>query len=285
MSNNSLYYGDNLPILRNEIKDESVDLIYLDPPFNSKASYNILFREQTGRKSASQIEAFEDTWHWTEEAETAFGEIIESGNSNNSNIAEMIRAMRRFLGENDMMAYMAMMAVRLIELRRTLKPTGSIYLHCDDTASHYIKILMDAVFGIRRYRNNIVWRRATSHNDPKRFGRIADHILLYSKGDNPFWDGYAAATQKSDEDMKNAYPSKDERGFFRSDNLTGSLHGASKKSPSTLPWHGYDVYEMGRCWSPPKTGQYARYIDENLLPGYLKTKGVHERLDALDKAG
>ena len=132
---NSLYYGDNLSVLRHEIPDESVDLIYLDPPFNSQANYNVLFRSTAGEKSKAQIEAFEDTWHWNETAEKAFDEVIGSGNTD---AAEMLRAMRSFLHDNDMMAYLAMMAVRLIELHRVLKPTGSLYLHCDPTASHYL---------------------------------------------------------------------------------------------------------------------------------------------------
>ena len=140
---NALYYGDNLEILREHIPDESVDLIYLDPPFNSQATYNVLFRAPTGEQSQAQIEAFEDTWHWNATAERAFDEVMQSGNTD---AAEMLRAMRSFLKENDVMAYLTMMAVRLIELHRVLKPTGSLYLHCDPTASHYLKILLDADF-------------------------------------------------------------------------------------------------------------------------------------------
>ena len=146
---NTLSYGDNLHILRDYIEDESVDLVYLDPPFNSNATYHVLFRAPGGEQSQAQIEAFEDTWHWNETAERAFDEVINSGNTD---AAEMLRAMRSFLKENDMMAYLAMMAVRLLELHRVLKPTGSLYLHCDPTASHYLKILLDAVFGKRNYR-------------------------------------------------------------------------------------------------------------------------------------
>lgn len=153
---NALYYGDNLDILREYIADESVDLVYLDPPFNSNATYNVLFHAPTGEQSQSQIEAFEDTWHWNPTAERAFDEVIHSGNTD---AAEMLCAMRAFLKENDMMAYLAMMAVRLLELHRVLKPTGSLYLHCDPTASHYLKILLDAVFSVRSFRNEIVWKR------------------------------------------------------------------------------------------------------------------------------
>jgi len=134
---NKLYYGDNLTILRNCIGDETVDLVYLDPPFNSQATYNVLFKITAGENSTAQIEAFEDTWHWGDEAELAFDGVMTSGNSD---AAEMLRAMRSFLKENDLMAYITMMAVRLLELRRVLKPTGSLYLHCDPTAGHYLKI-------------------------------------------------------------------------------------------------------------------------------------------------
>ena len=143
MSANSLYFGDNLEILRHEIKSESVDLIYLDPPFNSKANYNRLFRSPNGREPHAQITAFEDTWHWGEQSEREFAELVRQPNTD---VSEMMQALRRFLGENDMMAYLAMMAVRLIELHRVLKPTGSLYLHCDPTASHYLKMLMDAAW-------------------------------------------------------------------------------------------------------------------------------------------
>ncbi len=143
---NKLFYGDNLAVLREHVRNESVDLVYLDPPFNSAASYNVLFRSPSGEQSQAQIEAFEDTWHWNEAAELAFSEV--ENNRHNSQAATMLRAIRSTLGENDMMAYLAMMAVRLIELHRVLKPTGALYLHCDPTASHYLKIVLDAVFGV-----------------------------------------------------------------------------------------------------------------------------------------
>ena len=128
---NALYYGDNLQILRDCIPDESVDLIYLDPPFNSNANYSVLFKSPSGDRSHAQIEAFEDTWHWGTEAERAFEEVMACGNSN---VSELLRALRAFLKENDMMAYLVMMVVRLVELHRVLKATGSLYLHCDPTA-------------------------------------------------------------------------------------------------------------------------------------------------------
>lgn len=175
---NKLYFGDNLDILRDCIADESVDLIYLDPPFNSNANYNVLFQEKSGERSAAQITAFEDSWHWGFESESAYQAVVTNGPKR---LADLIQALRSFLGQNDMMAYLVMMAQRLVELRRVLKPTGSIYLHCDPTASHYLKLVMDAVFGIANYRNEIVWKRTTAHNDPHRFGRVHDVLLYYAK--------------------------------------------------------------------------------------------------------
>ena len=175
-----LYYGDNLPVLRNEIADESVDLIYLDPPFNSKANYNVLFKSpMSGTKSEAQIRAFRDFWHWDEEAEWAYGEVIARGDAD---VVQMLRAMREFLRDSDLMAYLTMMAVRLLELRRVLKPTGSIYLHCDQTAGHYIKILLDAIFGGRNFANEIIWHYKTGGANPHRhFSKKHDIIFSYGK--------------------------------------------------------------------------------------------------------
>ncbi len=175
---NQLFFGDNLGVLRDCIATESVDLIYLDPPFNSNANYNILFKSKMGDGSDAQIEAFEDTWHWNDHAEDAFDQVIRSGNTA---AAELLRAMRSFLGENDMMAYLSMMAIRLIELHRVLKPTGSLYLHCDPTASHYLKLLLDGVFGPERFLNELVWRRTGSHSPRRSYGPIHDTILAYTK--------------------------------------------------------------------------------------------------------
>ncbi|MDD1451727.1 site-specific DNA-methyltransferase [Sphingomonas sp. H160509] len=177
---NHLFYGGNLAVLRKEIADESVDLIYLDPPFNSNANYGILFKEPDGKSSNAQIEAFEDTWHWNETAEDAFDQVARSGSTK---AFDLLNAMRGFLGDNDMMAYLAMMAVRLLELHRVLKPTGSLYLHCDPTASHYLKLLLDAIFGKRQIANEIVWcyRRYTAASN--RFQRLHDTLLFYGKTD------------------------------------------------------------------------------------------------------
>ena len=178
MADNFLYYGDNLDILRRYVKDESVDLVYLDPPFNSSANYNVLFAEKDGSRSSAQFKAFEDTWGWGIEAEGSYRGVVEHGGTP----SQAMQAFRQLLGTNDMLAYLAMMAPRLMELHRVLKPTGSIYLHCDPTASHYLKMLMDAVFGPRYFMNEIIWKRTTAHNTAsRRLGVITDSILVYTK--------------------------------------------------------------------------------------------------------
>jgi site-specific DNA-methyltransferase (adenine-specific) len=178
---NQLYYGDNLYILRDHIADESVDLIYLDPPFNSSRNYNVLFKDQSGSDSEAQITAFEDTWDWGPTARDMFHELTTSPRVPHK-VGKAIDALHMLLGENPMMAYLVMMAIRLVELHRVLKPTGSIYLHCDPTASHYLKIILDALFGVENFRNEITWKRTSSHNDTKRkYGDVADIIFFYSK--------------------------------------------------------------------------------------------------------
>jgi len=177
---NKLFFGDNLEVLREHVANESVDLIYLDPPFNSDATYNILFKDKTGEKSAAQIMAFEDTWRWGMESEKAFREVVTTSSGDLSNLLQSFRA---FLGTNDMMAYLTMMAIRLGELQHVLKPTGTLYLHCDPTASHYLKILLDAMFGVRNYRNEIVWCYAGGGIPRKDFPRKHDSIFRYTKSD------------------------------------------------------------------------------------------------------
>lgn len=217
---NTLYYGDNLHVLREHVKDESVDLIYLDPPFNSNANYNILFKSPEGHNSDAQIEAFEDTWHWNDSAESAFDAVMRSGNTA---AFELLRAMRGFLGDNDMMAYLAMMAVRLLELHRVLKPTGSLYLHCDPTASHYLKLLLDGVFGATNYRNEIVWKRKAgrgeTNNAAIRFGVSHDIILFYAKSPKTsFVRQYRANNQHY---IESKFTHVDDSGRrYRLDNLT-----------------------------------------------------------------
>jgi len=189
MDTNVLYYGDNLEILRKYIPDESIDLIYLDPPFNSQASYNILYKELTGQPSQAQITAFEDTWQWGIESEVALQEIASSAITPQAT-KELMSVLPNFVGKKTpMRAYLTMMCIRLVELRRVLKVTGSIYLHCDPTASHYLKVLMDTIFGPDRFVNHIIWLRTS----PKglaftRFASDHDVILRYAKSDKWIWN-------------------------------------------------------------------------------------------------
>ncbi len=215
-SANTLFYGDNLAILREHVEDESVDLVYLDPPFNSNANYNLLFKAPDGHQSQAQIEAFDDSWHWNEPAEQAFDEVMQSGNSD---AAEMLRAMRSFLKENDMMAYLTMMAVRLIELHRVLKPTGSLYLHCDPTASHYLKILLDSIFAPANFRSEIIWKRTTAHSNVySAYGAITDTIFFNTKG--PSWKWNQLYRFQTANDIEEAFPNCDLNGRrWRSENL------------------------------------------------------------------
>ena len=274
---NSLYYGDNLDVVRESIKDETIDLVYLDPPFNSQASYNVLFKAPSGEQSHAQIEAFEDTWHWGESAEHAFDQVMSSGNTD---VAELLRAMRSFLHENDMMAYLAMMAVRLLELHRVLKPTGSLYLHCDPTASHYLKILLDGVFQARNFRNEIIWKRSSAHSDAKQgakhYGRLTDTIFFYSKAEDVTWN---QTYRPYDETYtERDYRRVDTNGRrYRLDNIQGP-GGAEKGNPY------YEVMGVSRYWRysrekmqqlirqgriiqtrPGAVPQYKRYLDE--MPG------------------
>ena len=175
---NSLYFGDNLDILRQHIADESVDLIYLDPPFNSNATYNVLFRERSGEESAAQITAFDDTWRWSMESELAYQDVVTQ---HGGRVGELLAALRAFLGQNDMMAYLTMMAQRMVELHRVLKHTGSIYLHCDPTASHYLKLLMDAIFDNRNFLNEIIWYYRGAGVPKQARARRHDVIFHYAK--------------------------------------------------------------------------------------------------------
>jgi len=280
-SHNTLFYGDNLAILRDHVEDESVDLVYLDPPFNSNANYNLLFKAPDGHQSQAQIEAFGDSWHWNEPAEQAFDEVMQSGNSN---AAEMLRAMRSFLKENDMMAYLTMMAVRLIELHRVLKPTGSLYLHCDPTASHYLKILLDAVFGFDAFQNEITWKRTTTHSDSKTWSRVADKIFFYSKSDCFTWN--TPREKHSEKYVADKYKHDDGDGrIFRLDNMLSPnfrpnmVYEWKGFSPPAIGWR-YQKETMakldaeGRIWYPRKKDgsldttkrpQLKRYLEE--MPG------------------
>ena len=263
---NALYYGDNLHVLRNEIASDSVDLIYLDPPFNSQASYNVLFKSPSGKAADAQIEAFEDTWHWGEQAERAFAEVLALPATQ---AAELLRAMRSFLGENDMMAYLAMMAVRLVELHRVLKPSGSFYLHCDPTAGHYLKILIDAVFEPTNFRNEVIWKRTSAHNSAKRFGPVHDAIFFYSKSDKYTWN---SATQPIPQETIDAWYNNVEpetgRRFNRADLTAPGVRSGS----SGMAWREISPSAKGRHWA---------------IPGYLgmQNRDTLHALEELDATG
>lgn len=221
---NVLYYGDNLEILRNHIPDNSVDLIYLDPPFNSSATYNVLFKEPSGASSQAQMSAFEDTWHWNMDSEKALREIAASPNASPA-VKEFMSVLPKLVGRRtDMSAYLTMMCVRLIELRRVLKDTGSLYLHCDPTASHYLKLLLDTIFGASNFLNEVIWERFNFHADAGRWGRLHDVILYYSKdsGDAKF------ETQRRNYDQSyiDSHFKKDDEGrLYRLDNALAEGQG------------------------------------------------------------
>ena len=240
-SPNQLYYGDNLDVLRRYVADESVDLVYLDPPFNSNANYNVLFAERDGTQAAAQIKAFEDTWRWDQGSALAYQEVVESG----GNVSRVMQAFRTFLGENDMLAYLAMMAPRLMELRRVMKASAGIYLHCDPSASHYLKMLMDAVFGPGQFRNEIVWKRTSAHSSAKRFGPVHDVILFYGRSNEMQWIG--GHQPYDDSYVKQRFARGDDRPWKDAD-LTGSgvRHGETGQI-----WRGFDVTAKERHWAYP----------------------------------
>ena len=278
---NTLYYGDNLEIMRQYVPDESVDLVYLDPPFNSNATYNVLFKERTGEESPAQIKAFTDTWEWTRESERTFKQEIIGNPSASPKVKEMIGAFLNFIGRNAMMAYLVMMTPRLVELHRVLKPTGSIYLHCDPTAGHYLKILLDTVFGKENFRTEVIWKRTSAHSDTKQgreqHGRIHDILLYYTKRNSWTWN--PIFTEYDQEYVNKFYKHIDlETGRrYTLDNISGP-GGAAKGNPS------YEVMGVTRYWrysqermqllidqgrivqtNPGTVPRYKRYLDE--MPG------------------
>ena len=201
---NKLYFGDNLDILRNKIPDGIVDLIYLDPPFKSGKTYNIIFQPEAGefKGATAQIQTFEDTWKWGEEAEKNYTELITGQNSKekpNQKLIDLIKAMRSYLGEVPMMAYLSMMAPRLLEMKRVLKNTGSIYLHCDPVASHYLKLLMDAIFGGKNFINEIIWHKNSGGIGRNAYSKRHDVLLYYAKTDQYYYNGKAIGELREQE--------------------------------------------------------------------------------------
>ncbi|MGP7795399.1 DNA methyltransferase [Sphingomonas sp. CLY1604] len=269
---NHLYYGDNLQVLRDHIADASVDLIYLDPPFNSNANYNILYKSPMGIGSDAQLGAFEDTWSWSDAAEDAFDQLSRS---RYTQAFELMRATRRFLGENDLMAYLTMMAIRLTELHRVLKPTGSLYLHCDPTASHYLKVLLDGVFGADRFRSEIIWKRTSSHAGAKRWAPTHDAIFHYARGTSATWN---LIRQSHDaQHVAQKYANQDARGAFMPADLTGAER---RSGDSGLPWRGFAPDALGRHWAVPR-----KVSDGSVHMADWHAISTQEKLDRLDAAG
>ncbi len=269
ITSNTLFYGDNLPILREYLPDESVDLVYLDPPFNSQRTYNVNLRDESGLESDAQIQAFKDFWRWEETAE-AFDDLRETAPAS---VVTLMASLREIVGETPMLAYLTMMTSRLLELRRVIKPTGSLYLHCDPTASHYLKIVLDTIFDVKNFRNEIVWKRTFAHGSAKKYGPLHDVILFYSKTDAYHW-----SNSKIDHE-----PGYIEKHFTQKDELTGNhfqpitLTGAGiRKGESGLPWRGINPTGVGRHWALP--GAILKSVNIN-------AGTVQEKLDALDLAG
>jgi len=265
---NQLYFGDNLPVLREHIASESVDLVYLDPPFNSKATYNVLFKEQDGEDSPSQMVAFDDFWHWDMEAVRTYHDVVEHGPRK---VGELLTALHGFLGGNDMMAYLTMMAARLVELHRVLKPTGSLYLHCDPTASHYLKLVLDGVFGPKHFRNEINWQRSTPHGTAQRkFGVACDCILFYARSSTSTWHQPRGSYRSEYVEHYYSYTDPDGR-LFQPTSLLGHRGVNPEREWRGLvkPWR-YPVHRLdeldaaGLIYWPPKGGmpRFKRYLDE-----------------------
>jgi site-specific DNA-methyltransferase (adenine-specific) len=287
MKTNILYYGDNLDILRRYIPDESVDLVYLDPPFNSNRDYNVIFQDESGRKSDAQMLAFEDTWHWGPDAESVYEYLTNTARHEGrvpDNVSTIIAALRQGIGANQMMAYLVEMAARLVELHRVLKSSGSLYLHCDPTASHYLKVALDGVFGFESFRSEITWKRTNVHSDSKDWSAVADTILYYVKNPRSDYTWNRQHVPHSEEYLASKYRYRDSDGrVYRLDNMT---------SPNPRPnmmyeWKGHASPPMGwryeratmerldaegRIWYPDskqKRPQLKRYLDE--MPGTLLT--------------
>lgn len=267
-----LYFGDNIDVLRNEFGDNTFDLIYLDPPFNSKRDYNLIYKTPAGHKSDAQITAFKDSWWWGEQAEKEFSEVVSSGRTD---VAEMLSAFRRFLGENDVMAYLTMMGNRLIELNRVLKKAGSLYLHCDPTASHYLKILLDAVFGKANFKNEIIWKRTNSHSSAKRWGPIHDVIFFYTKSDVFLWNDVFVEYDAGY--VKEFYRHIDEGGAYQLIDLTGP---GLRKGDSGLSWKGVNPSLKNRHWAIPRG-----FFEDYSILEEKKPLTTQEKLEILEKKG
>ena len=273
---NTLYHGDNRSILQEQFAGESVDLVYVDPPFNSGRSYRASLRGEDGAHRRLQPAVFDDVWHWDEAARQAYEELVTG---DQGPTAAMVAALRSFIGANSLMAYLVMMAIRLVELRRVLKPSGSLYLHCDPAASHYLKIMLDTVFGIRNFRNEIIWKRTNSHNDARRkFADLADTIYFYSKGSTytyhpvyvPYSEDYVRSNYRQTDEQGRRYTLRDLRSPNPRPNLTYTYKGYAphKNGWSISRERMAQLESEGRLHFPKKpTGRLRmkRYLDE--MPG------------------
>ena len=270
---NSLYCGNNLDVLRTWGRDETVDLVYLDPPFNSQQNYHVLFRGRNGMRPARPIRAFADTWCWNDAAAASFQETLATG----GRVADALGAFRQLLGETDMLAYLSMMAPRLVELRRVLKSSGSLYLHCDPSAGHYLKILLDAVFGPENFRNEIVWRRTGAHGPRRSFGPIHDTLLFYSKSGEYFFQVVKRPYMKGHVDSRYALDAATGRYKFTSGGnvLTGAN---TTQGESGRPWRGFDPSAKNRHWAIPG------FLAEQ-MPAEFARLGVLAKLEALYAVG
>jgi site-specific DNA-methyltransferase (adenine-specific) len=244
ISENTLYYGDNLKVLREYLPNESIDLICLDPPFNSNRNYNVLFKDESGTDSEAQITAFEDTWHWNAIAQHTYDELRQHASDH---VSKMIESLHDFIGANQMMAYLVMMAARLVELHRILKSTGSLYLHCDPTASHYLKIILDTIFGFDQCRAEIIWKRTSAHSSANRHGPVHDTILLYSKSSVYTWN---QQYQPYDEEyIETFFHNLDANGRrWKSTDITGA---GIRNGETGKIWRGIDITAKGRHWFVP----------------------------------
>jgi DNA modification methylase len=251
---NLLCYGDNLTYLQDRalFADECVDLIYLDPPFNSQQSYNVLFKESSGAPETAQIKAFEDTWKWDQAANKALSQL-HTDPAVPAALADLAKTFMSLLRASPMMAYLVQMAIRLVHMHRVLKPTGSLYLHCDPTASHYLKLILDAIFGPQRFRNEIVWERTTGRKGGRQFGRVHDIILLYSRSDQWTWNP-PTISQDAETARGHDILSDEEGRRYRLSDLTGAGQGPARSfggqeivPPKNRHWQ-YDQDGIDRLW-------------------------------------
>jgi len=272
---NRLYYGDCLTILQ-DFPLASVDLIYLDPPFNSNRQYNAIYKDETGRPLPDQLDAFCDTWELDDERERAIRAMPvlmrESGIDDDT--ADLWRLWMRALRHTQprLLAYLSYMAQRLLVMHRILKPTGSLYLHCDPTASHYIKALLDAVFGHANFRNELVWKRTSAHNAARRFGPIHDTILFYSKSDRYTWNRVLQAYDPDYVKRFYRYTDDDDGRRYRVGDLTGA---GTREGESGRPWRHHSPTAGGRHWAVPRSFPGSENMPSGVIAG----------LDYLDEIG